>query len=549
LNPPSLLPFDRSAAVTGLLTVIAANFLHLSGLQRILDPMMSMDPLYIRIAERSLPSILSQDPAWGPLYAVWLKPLVALFGDPISVYTANIYALSLGVSLLIYVHVLLLTGRAAPAVGAALFFLVSDFNVPLSSKVSGFALLVLLAGLTVSQLAAVPSRRLSIVALGVLLASYARPELYPAALVLGAVALWLGHKESRASSRARLWSPLVVVASIMVLAFWIGMPAFGGDRFLIAFREHFAWNWTRWHGTGRTFLAIWQQEFGEAQSILAAVLHNPMAVAHHLFDNVLGTAGFMLVSAFNHHPVLAPANQNALVRAEVLLLSAAAFGSLVWVSGRRELRRHLCQRNGHVLLSYAVVAVFCLGSAVVIFPAAHYLMIPGALLIVAASVAAAAIIPRSVEGSWRWQLGGALLCLIAMPKPFVLPSDYAVPGSSFVGRISVARRVVDTVQLVRSLNLPAPVQVLTTTDGIGEMLGEGFREIKVWQKGPQPLPAFMHDNDVGVIVNLEGGRDSFTVDDPYWRLIHDHPGEAGFVLAPVPHHENVGVDVRADLIT
>lgn len=550
--PAHRTPLDRSAAVTGLVTVVAANLLYLSGLQRILDPMMSMDPLYIRMAQGSVSSILSAEPAWGPIYALWLKPLVTLFGDPVDVYTANVCALSLGLSLVIYLHLLLLTRRAAPAVAAALFFLISDFNVPLSSKVSGFALLVLLTGLTGAQLAASASRRASVAAIGVLLASYARPELYPAALCLCAVALWLGYRERRESGRAALVGPIIVVACIVLPALWIGTPIFsphhGGDRFLIAFREHFGWNWSRWHGEGRTFLAIWQQEFGAASSILQAVLNNPGAVARHLFDNLLGTGRFMLVSAFAHYPLLAPADHDTLVKAEDLLFSAGAFGSLIYVAVGHQRRRQMCERFGHVLVSYAVIALFSFGSATVIFPVAHYLVIPGVLSIVAATLAMAVIVPSRFDDSWPWRIGAALLCLIAIPKPFVLPSAYEVPGAPFKGRIIVGRTVVDTIELVRSLRLTLPVQVLTTTDGIGEMLGAGFREIKVWQKGAQALQAFMHDNDVGVIINLEGGRDSFTVDDPHWKIIHDNPGEAGFVRVPVPNHETVRVYVRADLM-
>src|SRR5512134_1239900 len=105
-SPTSL---DRSAAAIGLISVVAANFLHLAGLQRILDPMMSMEPLYIRMARHPVADILSWEPAWGPLYALWLKPIVAIFNDPVAAYTANVYALSLGISIVIYLHVLVLT--------------------------------------------------------------------------------------------------------------------------------------------------------------------------------------------------------------------------------------------------------------------------------------------------------------------------------------------------------------------------------------------------------------------------------------------------------
>ena len=87
---------DRAAAITGALVVTAANVLYLAGLPSILDPMMAMEPFYIHMAQQSVPSILGQDPAWGPLYALWLKPFRAAVGDALTVYTVNLCALSAG---------------------------------------------------------------------------------------------------------------------------------------------------------------------------------------------------------------------------------------------------------------------------------------------------------------------------------------------------------------------------------------------------------------------------------------------------------------------
>jgi hypothetical protein len=550
--PSSRTPLDRGAAVTGVVTVVAANFLYLAGLRRILDPMMSMDPFYIQMAQGSVSGILSGEPAWGPLYALWLKPLVAAFSDPVAVYTANLYALSLGVSLLIYLHLLVLTRRAAVAVGAAFFFLISDFNVPLSSKVSGFALMVVLAGLTVSQLVPAGARRMSVAAAGVLLASYARPELYPAAVCLCLVALWLVYRGPETVGwRKWIW-PATVLACIVISAVWIGTPVFspsrGGDRFLIAFREHFAWNWSRWHREWRYFLAIWEQEFGDAQTVHQALVNNPAAVAHHLGDNLFGTMRFMVGAAFHHYPLVAPATEATMVTIENLVTSVALLGSLTFVSSRAVLRRQLFDCYGDVLLQYASVAISSLAAAMVIFPVAHYLVIPGVLLILAGTLAATLIIPTPTVSTWRARAFGVLLCLAAVPKPFVLPSAYEVAGSPFKGRISVARTVTDTIEFVRSLKLPPPVHVLTITDGIGEMLGPGFHEVKVWQKGAQPLEAYMRDNDIAMIINLEGGQDSFTVDDPYWKLVQNDPQAAGFTCFSVPEHETVHIWVRTELV-
>jgi hypothetical protein len=532
-------------------TVVAANFLYLAGLPSILDPMISMEPFYIQMAQRPVATILAGDPAWGPLFALWLKPFVILLGDPLAVYTANLYALSVCVSVLIYVYLLLLTRRAAVAVGAALFFLVCDLNVPLFSKVCGFALMMALTGLTVSELVPPGAPRVGVAALGVLLASYARPELYPAALCLCAASVWLALRQAKTSGWRVLCWPSGVMIALLVPVFSMGTPldgpAHGNDRLLMAFREHFARNWTRWHNEGGYFLAIWQREFGDAQTPLQAVLHNPRVAAHHLADNLLGALRFMVTSVFNHYPLLAPATQPYLMMIENALAAGAAFGGLLLVAARRDWRRQMRARYGHLLLPYAVLLGVAFLSATAIFPAVHYLVIPAVLLMVAGALAATLIIPCRPDYSRRTCVLAALACLVAVPRPFVLPSAYVVPGSPFKGELVVERTIIDTIAFIRALELPPPVAVLTVTDGIGEMLGAGFHEIKIWERGAQPLESYVRDKNVAVIVALEAGRQSFIVDDPYWMLLQISPDAAGFTLLSVPNHERVRVYVRADL--
>src|SRR5207249_8383088 len=133
---------------------------------------------------------------------------------------------------------------------------------------------------------------------GVLLAAYARPELYPAALGLCLAAVWQARRESR-DTRRIWWWPAAALAAVVSLGAALGTPLAGvhagGDRFLIALQEHFAWNWARWHGTHRPVFSIWEQEFGGAPSVLRAALNNPRALAHHLTDNLLGALGLMQI--------------------------------------------------------------------------------------------------------------------------------------------------------------------------------------------------------------------------------------------------------------
>lgn len=543
-------PLDRRAAAIGLATVVLANLVYCTGLIGILDPQMGMDPLYIQLARRPLREIVRYDPAWGPLYGLWFTPLVAVLGDPVAVYAANIYVLSIAITAVLFGYVLLLTRRTPPAVLAALFFMISDLNVPLAGKVSAFALLVVLVGLALAELLPRGAPRLAAVAMGTVVASYARPELWLAGVSLCALAVGAALRRRRApGGRVLLW-PACAVAVLAASWATLGSPQLAttadGDRLLVAFREHFAWNWIAWAGASAPFDDIWRRAFGDAASVWQAVLHNPGAVARHLADNLMGSVVFLGRTAFAHYPVLAPATWPSLVRAEAAAASLAIVGGLALAAARPAIRRTMVQRYGHLAWPYVILAGSCVTSAVVIYPLARYLLIPAVLLLIAGTLALALLVPDGRPWSGRAHLLAALVCLAAVPRPFVLPSAYVPDAPPFTGSVTVTRPILDTLEFIRSLPLTPPVQVLTFTDGIGEMLGPGFNEVKVWQRGSQPLEEYVRERRVDVIVTMEGGRGSFLVDDPYWTRLQAAPEATGFVQRSVPTAAQVRIYVRAD---
>jgi hypothetical protein len=155
-------------------------------------------------------------------------------------------------------------------------------------------------------------------------------------------------------------------------------------------------------------------------------------------------------------------------------------------------------------------------------------------VLLAGALAVSIVLP---DFSVRTPLRRGLLVLVVLalvPAPFVLPTAYFVPGKSPVGSLAVTRNVTDTVEVIRSLDLAKPVHVLTFTDGIGELLGDGFHEVKVWRRGERSLQAYLEDEHVDVIVTMERGRDSFLIDDPYWQTIQLDPAAAGFAPVETP---------------
>ena len=106
----------------------------------------------------------------------------------------------------------------------------------------------------------------------------------------------------------------------------------------------------------------------------------------------------------------------------------------------------------------------------------------------------------------------------------------ASPVESQAGRVVVrSGRGAGRLKLLRPLAL---------RDGIGEMLGRGFHEVKVWER----------DDRIDLLGAAQrpgrAGRQSFAVDDPYWGVIETTPEAAGFRSVPVPDHDDVRVYVR-----
>jgi hypothetical protein len=395
-----------------------------------------------------------------------------------------------------------------------------------------------LSGLTVAALLPPGRARTAAYAVGALLAAYARPELSVAAVGVVVAAVWRGRWRHPA------W-PAIGVLVLALIALWFGRSS---GRLFLAFQIAFGWNWLRWHHEWPDVFSIWQREFGAARSVLEALIANPLAVAHHVADNAFGTLAFLGGGAGAHRPVLFPAVWQAAARLENVLASMTMLGILVAAGARGVWRRRVLDRYGDALLLSGAAAGASIAAAVVVFPSPRYLAIPAVLIILNAALVTAALLPVLSPLTRPRRVIAALGCLVAVPRPFVLPSDYVGGGAPFQGRIAVSRRVTDTLRLIRSLHLPPPVSVLTDTDGVGEMLGDGFLEVKLWQKGKQPLDAFMRAHDVGMIVNLQGGRESFAAADPYWARIQLDPDSGGFTRVTVPEHDRVGVYVRTDLL-
>jgi hypothetical protein len=271
-------------------------------------------------------------------------------------------------------------------------------------------------------------------------------------------------------------------------------------------------------------------------------------VVRHVGNNLIGVLRSLFGTTYDHYPLLASSTWPALVRMEALAFSVGSLVCIAAVAARRELREKALQRYRHVLFVFLALAIFPIGGGTLIYPSVHYLIVPALCLFLIGVLAISLLLPHVRGGSLGWRGLIVVLTLAAIPTPFVLPTEYFDPGKAPVGSLGLTRNVTDAVELIRSLELAEPVHVLTFTDGIGELLGAGFHEVKIWRRGERPLKEYLADEHIDVIVTMEPGQRSFLVDDPYWETIQIEPAAAGFAPVTTPSGAAVArIWVRADL--
>jgi hypothetical protein len=277
-------------------------------------------------------------------------------------------------------------------------------------------------------------------------------------------------------------------------------------------------------------------EFGDAETLLQALTANPGAFFHHVWENLTGVVRFLATATFDHHSVVLRVVGPSLGETENLLVAFSCFAAIGLVLAYRRYRRQLVVQFGDSAFALCVVVLPLLAASTLIYPSPHYLLLPGLAVMLAAAVAFSLLLPGGAPKPAWSRLLIAACCLAVVPRPY----DLAGAGE--------ARPVTDTVEHIRSLGLQPPVHVLSMTDGIGELLGEGFEEIKVWRRKELSLRDYIREEHVDVIVTMERGRYSFVIDDPYWQTIQLTPEVAGFMLSSASANESARVWVRSELM-
>jgi len=274
------------------------------------DLTLSDEADYLAAGIRFLRQGLPPNFLYSPLYAIWYAAHLALFGDPITAYYAQVFVVVMLTAILLYCYLRLLdVPRSLSVLGAVLWIAQPAYITVYwwtgTPRPYHFALLIFLAGaVALRKLKAESGLPLALGGIGFfLLAILVRGEYFASLLVfllcLAGPAIRSRSQFALDQPRSCLWSASLLVGAA-ALGAWLYLNAgpvghsarYGqAGRLWIAFGQHFSvYQLDRKGNAGLSPWVDWEvimnQVFSGAHSLVAAAVTNPKAFAQFELHNL-----------------------------------------------------------------------------------------------------------------------------------------------------------------------------------------------------------------------------------------------------------------------
>ena len=474
-------------------------------------------------------------PYYGPLYSLYYYFLSKFSGDNIFLYYLNLKLQIIIIPVLYYVFLRALNIPNTLSLLASFFFLISYGNIIVSPRPTHFAIMVMLIFLTATTF--ISNLRLSILLMATtaLLLSYIRPEYFLSFILLSIFYLILIIIDIKKTifNKTEFVGLITFISVSAALIMKLGNPFNDkGQRTLVAFSQHFSYNWVKWHQSNidpwADSLIIMQKNFGSFKSIPASFLANPPAFLKHVLANLLTYLSSLSTVLFSHINFLLPPADKWLSSMEALL---TAFTLLVLLVIYR--RRYSFDWQGtfnHKAIIFFFIALYIpsLLSALIIYPRFHYVVpqyiffVTTLLFLISSNLSALNIS--------RFKQALVIGLLLLAITPYLAGHWYFQDKNEPQSRINN----LSTVRFIKSLNLEDKVNILEADGGYDVFLPNNFQLFFAFSKKTL-FNDFMHKNDINVIVlSAKMSRDARFQMDPGWQTFMTDYAGRGFAKLTVP---------------
>jgi hypothetical protein len=458
----------------------------------------------------------------APLYSVWYYFLSLFEGDSLKLFYLNCRVLTIILPMLLFGMLRTYKADKTLAFVISLYFLISYLNLSVWPKPYHFAIIVIMAGLIMARFASKLTTKFLILGFASLLGSYIRPELF--------VIVCLRLKNfKRISLKVNGKSFLFLIAFLFLYLLLIntfGVPLEGyskeidifgihlGNRSLIAFKQHFSWNWVQWENSTLIPWAeydyIFNKHFNNAKGITSAFFSNPSIFTKHVFYNIIRYfTNLNLV--FVHHNLVFPNSKfykiiEGLFLIFFLLLAAIKTRKDIFQGLRQKISDHKpCLIIVGILLTPPLVSSF------LIYPRDHYLL-PQIVMF---------ILLFTVFINFNKKISFKRIILMSISALIVVPYSSLSFSPKVLSNLS-------TITFIKSLNINQKnkVNILEAEGGYNVYLGKNYTRIAEIQKN-DGFYDFLSDKKINMIVLSKTLlKDSRFSNDKEWqdfnRNFHKH---------------------------
>ncbi|MEZ5004449.1 MAG: hypothetical protein R2730_15560 [Chitinophagales bacterium] len=288
----------------GILGIVITGWFMTHGLKNAMDIFFLDETSYLVRGTKMFGAIPKR---WGPLYCAWYRILNIGEHDLVNLFYLNFKLMAIIPAVLLFAALSRYSKSIIVPLLIAFCFLISGFNLPVYPKISFFCISLILAALYLSSYLKDNFYKAMLFLSTALLLSFARPEFYLSFILIfiSAVILFLVKK---IDFKKQYILPVVAfLLMAIILHIGLGNPMLmkidGHNRSIIAFGEHFAYNYSKWtHSDLYTWLAweeIYKDNFGNANGLVAAMQANANMFWKHILTNARGfiTAVLSMITA------------------------------------------------------------------------------------------------------------------------------------------------------------------------------------------------------------------------------------------------------------
>lgn len=466
-------------------------------LQDIMDVLLYDESTYLyngyKLKESGLP------PAeYAPLYAIWYNFLSKIQPDKIQLFYLNQKILTIIPVLLLFLTLNKLRVNPLIAFTSSYIYLIAMGNLYYYIKPSHFAIQIILLFFLLSLFIKSDILKLLINSLGLLLATYSRPDYFLSFIILifiSFVYTYIGYSQKKLNKSFVI--VLILFLFLYITIFKIFGNPLGGNRSFTAFMQHFSINYCYWTKSSLKptidFIEVQKKVFKESRTILQAFSNNPKWFIIHILTNILRYPLNFFDTLFAHFNILIPPKNLFMTTLEGLLFLVCGF--VLLIKNRKFINFKNIDNN--LLIFLCVVAFPAIVSSLIIFPKIHYLLIHTIIfLIIISKIFPENILILNIRKSIF--IGIIFLLLTPTLQKNYYYTWYYSPEEL---RNKTVLPNLQTIQKIQNLNINSKKQVnlLEAEGGYYIYLGENFKRIAEYEK-LEPFDVFINKHKINMIV-------------------------------------------------